>query len=311
MHTVAVVALHDVIAFDLSTPIEIFGWARDEQAQPAYRVMVCGEPTRAGSMTLTPDHGLDALANADTIVVPGSMTPQRSQPSVVLDALRDAHRRGARIASICVGAFTLAQAGLLDGRVATTHWRAAGLFRALFPAVHLEPEGMFRHADGIHTSAGAAAGLDLCLELIRRDHGAEVAADAARHAVMPLHRDGGQAPFIRADRDTGGDLHELTLSISLRLDRPITLEQMAAEANMSVRTLNRRFHDRFGCSPMTWLLDARVRRAQELLVGSAAPVERIAHEAGFGSPVNFRTQFKRATGVSPRSYRRSFGGQST
>ncbi|WP_375383906.1 GlxA family transcriptional regulator [uncultured Microbacterium sp.] len=312
MHTIAVITVDDVIAFDLSTPIEVFGWARDENAHPIYRVIVCGESSTGGGMRIMPDHGLDELASADTIIVPGSRTPARTQPREILDALRDAHRRGVRLASICGGAFTLAQAGLLDGRSATTHWRAASLFQELFPEVEVTAESMFREDGGIYTSAGASAGIDLCLELIRRDHGVEVAADAARQAVMPLYRNGGQAPFIvTSDEPLDGPLHELTVWLSSRLDQPITLQQMAAVANVSVRTLNRRFHLRFGISPMTWLLNARVRRAQEMLVGSATPVERIAQEAGFGSSVNFRAQFKRASGVSPRSYRTSFGGSRT
>lgn len=310
MHTVAVVAVDEVIAFDLSTPIEVFGWARDAGGQPAYRVMVCGEVSAAGPMTLVPEHGLDALQSADTIVVPGSRSPERLQSPQILAALRAAHREGKRMASICVGAFTVAQAGLLDGRVATTHWEAAALFRALYPDVDLTPESMFREQDGIHTSAGAAAGLDLCLELIRRDHGGRVAADAARHAVMPLHRDGGQAPFIDSHVDTAGaDMHELTAWLSGRIDQPISLGEIAAHASVSIRTLNRRFQEQLGCSPMAWVMDARVKHAKDLLAASSAPVESVAYAAGFGSPTNFRTQFKRAVGVSPQAYRRSFRGE--
>lgn len=307
MHTIGVVAVENAIAFDLATPIEVFEWTRDARGQRPYRVIVCGPPSDAGPLHLAPGHSLDSLSEADTVIVPGSRTPARAQPPEILSALRAAHRRGARIASICVGAFTLAQAGLLDGRAATTHWQAAGLFRALFPTVELTPEHMFQHDGGIHTSAGAAAGLDLCLDLIRRDHGIRVSVDAARHAVMPLHRPGGQAPFMAIPNDTeSGELHDLTMWLSDRLDEPITLTRMAAQANMSLRTLNRRFHTRFGCSPMEWLLSARVRRAQELLIGSDSPVEHVAQQAGFGSPASFRTHFKRAAGVSPRSYRKSF-----
>jgi transcriptional regulator GlxA family with amidase domain len=223
VHTVFVLALADTIAFDLATPIEVLGRVRLPAGQAGYRVLVCGsEPmVDAGPLRLAVDHSLHALAGADTVIVPGRCDPAAPVPTAALDALRDAAAAGTRIASICVGAFTLAAAGLLDDRRATTHWAAAEQLRAAFPAVELDPEVLYVDTGQFITSAGATAGVDMCLHLVRRDYGAAIAADASRQAVAPLPRAGGQAQFIvrsgtRAaetglskDRHTGAPRHTL------------------------------------------------------------------------------------------------------
>ncbi len=310
MRCVAVVAVPEVIAFDLATPVEIFGRARLPGGEPAYRVLVCGDGTAvdAGPLTLIPGSALDAVERADTVIVPGSRRPQRPVPGPIIAALQNAVARGSRVASICVGAFALAQAGVLDGRRATTHWNAVELFRSMYPAVLLDPAAMFTQDGPVHTSAGAAAGLDLCLELIRLDYGIAVAADAARTAVMPLYREGGQAPFIlsRPPAALDDSLTSLLEWLESNAHRELTLGDMAARAHMSIRTLNRRFQDQLGSSPMAALLGIRVRLAREALETTVHPVERIAHQVGFGSAVNLRIQFKRVVGMSPQAYRQVF-----
>ncbi|MGW4465131.1 GlxA family transcriptional regulator [Micromonospora sp. NPDC004704] len=310
MHTVVVLALPDTIAFDLTTPIEVFGRVRLPDGRPGYRVLVCGsEPVvTAGPLRLATDHGLDALARADTIVVPGRNDPTAPTPAAVTDALRDAVAAGTRIVSICVGAFTLAAAGLLDGRRATTHWAATDRFRAAFPAVDLDPDVLYVDAGQIVTSAGATAGIDMCLHLIGRDYGAAVAADASRLTVAPLHRDGGQAQFIvrNTPGQTAPGLAHLLEWIEENAHRDLNLDDLANRAAMSIRTLNRRFHEETGRTPMQWLNSVRIRRAQELLETTDHGVDRIAHQVGFTSPTNFRAQFKRVSGVAPRAYRSTF-----
>ncbi|MFB7056207.1 GlxA family transcriptional regulator [Streptomyces vinaceus] len=314
MHTVAVLALDGVIAFDLSTPIEVFGRTRLPDGRPAYRVRVCAPAAEvdAGAFTLKAPWPLRTLAEADTIVLPGVADPDVSFPPEVLDALREAAGRGTRIASICTGAFVLAATGLLDGLRATTHWVAAPLLAARYPAIEVDPDVLYVDNGQFLTSAGAAAGLDLSLHLIRRDHGSAVAADAARLSVMPLERDGGQAQFIVHEHPPaprGSTLEPLLRWMEDNARRELTLDEVAAQAGMSVRTLNRRFREHTGTSPLQWLHRARVRRAQYLLETTGHPVERIASQVGFGSPTAFRDRFRRITGTSPNAYRRAFQGQ--
>lgn len=312
MQTVAVVALEDSISFDLATAVETFGQSRLPDGRSAYRVLVCGEEKEvgAGHFSMRLQHGLEALENADTVIVPGRNDPMVSSSPVVLEALREASAAGTRIASICVGAFTLAESGLLDGLSATTHWRAARAFTEKFPKVEVNPDVLYVDSGNILTSAGAAAGVDLCLYMIQQDHGTAVAADTARLSVAPLHRSGGQAQFILRNQPT---LQTATLESTLgwieeNAHRHITLEQMADSAHLSVRTLNRRFHEETGQSPMTWLTGVRVRHAQELLETSDHGVERIARQVGFSSPSNFRASFQKILDVSPSQYRKTFRG---
>jgi transcriptional regulator GlxA family with amidase domain len=311
MHTVAILVMDHVVPFDMATPIEAFGRARLPDGRSAYRVRVCAATpeVRTEAFTLKVDWGLDALADADTIIVPGCSELAGPPPPEILKALRSAAERGTRIASICVGAFTLAATGLLDGLSATTHWIAADQLARLHPEVDVRPNVLYVDNGGLLTSAGAAAGLDLCLHMIRRDHGSAVAADAARLSVMPLEREGGQAQFIVHDQPAvprGSALEPVMSWIEDHLDGDVTLDAMAARCGMSARTFSRRFREQTGTTPLQWLLRARVRRAQYLLENTDHGVDRVAEQAGFGSPTAFRERFKRVAGTTPQAYRASF-----
>ncbi|MEV0627616.1 GlxA family transcriptional regulator [Nonomuraea wenchangensis] len=310
MHTVAVLALDQVVAADLATPVEVFGRVRVD-GRRAYRVLVCAVTPQVASdaFTIVAPYGLEALREADTIVVPGCSERAGAPDPAALEALRAAAAGGVRIASICVGAFTLAAAGLLDGLSATTHWAAAARLAEAYPLVDVRPDVLYVDNGQILTSAGAAAGLDLCLHLIRRDLGSAVAAAAARLAVTPLEREGGQAQFVAHARPPAprGSLLEPVLSwIEDNLAGEVTPAAMAARAGMSERTFGRRFREQTGTTPLQWLLRARVRRAQLLLETTDHGVERVAAQAGFGSATAFRDRFKRVVGVTPQSYRASF-----
>ena len=309
MHTVAVLALDQVVPFDLATPIEVFSRTRLPDGRPAYRVRICAPTPEvdAGAFTLRAPWGLDELVTADTIILPGCDKPAVS--TEVITALRTAAANGTRIASICGGAFILAATGLLDGLRATTHWVAAAAFAERFPQVELDPDVLYVDNGQFLTSAGAAAGLDLCLHLIRRDHGSAVAADAARLSVMPLEREGGQAQFIVHDQPPvprGNELEPVLLWLEDNCSRDLTVDEIAAHAGMSTRTLNRRFREQTGTSPLRWLHRVRIRQAQYLLESTNHPVDRIATQTGFGSPTAFREHFKRIVGTSPNAYRAAF-----
>jgi transcriptional regulator GlxA family with amidase domain len=312
MHSVVVLALDGVLAFDLATPVEVFGRSRLPDGRAAYRVCVCApaDEVGAGVIAIRAPWGLDALGEANTIIVPGLADPAKPIPENVLEALRAAVEGGTRVASICVGAFTLAAAGLLNGLRATTHWAAARELSRLYPDVDVDEDVLFVDNGQVLTSAGAAAGLDLCLHMIRRDHGSAVAADAARTAVMPPVRDGGQAQYIVHEQPgaDGSSLEPLLRWMEGNAHRRLTLDEIAARATMSTRTLNRRFRAQTGTTPLRWLQRTRIRRAQRLLETTSHSVERIAGEVGFGSPTSFRDLFKNLVGTSPRDYRRTFGG---
>jgi transcriptional regulator GlxA family with amidase domain len=266
----------------------------------------------AGPFRIIADRGLDALDEADTIVVPGRNDVHTAPPDAVADAVRSAFARGTRIVSICSGAFSLAATGLLDGRRATTHWAGTEAFRSMYPRVLLDPDVLYVDEGQILTSAGASAGIDLCLYLVHRDFGAAAAGDAARLTVAPLHRRGGQAQFIVRNPPpaaTFGARHALddVLGwIEVNAHRDLTLDDIAQRAAMSVRTLNRRFQAETGQTPVQWVIGVRVRHAQQLLETSDLGVELIGRRVGFSSAANFREQFRRLTGVPPRRYRESF-----
>jgi len=309
-HRVVVLALDGAIPFELGIPGRIFGAALGPGGEPLYDVVTCtldGAPVRtAADFAISVDHDATALAGADTVVIPPFAFADPPPP----DALARV-RPGTRIMSICTGAFVLAAAGLLDGRPATTHWGEAGRFQKLFPKVRLDPEVLFVDDGDLLTSAGAAAGVDLCLHVVRRDHGSEVANRAARRCVVPPWRDGGQAQYIERPvpepHDTGtAPVRAWALE---RLDRPLSLTDLATEAGMSVRTLSRRFQEEVGMSPGRWLTHQRVERARHLLEASDLPVDRIARLAGFGTAVSLRQHLHAALGVSPITYRRAFHPQ--
>ncbi|WP_089954706.1 GlxA family transcriptional regulator [Lentzea xinjiangensis] len=305
MHEVAVVAMDSVVPFDFGVPLDTFAWTG------RYRVRVCGprRTVRSELFEIKVPHGLDLLSEVDTIVLPGH-DPDLAVPRQVVEALRQAAARGTRIASICTGAFAFAATGLLDGLRATTHWRGARELAARFPSVEVDPDVLYVDNGQFLTSAGAAAGLDLCLHMIRHDHGSAVAADAARMAVMPLEREGGQAQFIVTPPATpqGAELEPLLRWMEANAGRDLTLADVAEHAGMSTRTLNRRFREQTGTTPLQWLHRARVRQAQHLLETTKDSVELIASKVGFGSATAFRDRFKRIAGTSPQSYRTAFQG---
>ncbi|MFI5898191.1 GlxA family transcriptional regulator [Actinoplanes sp. NPDC051513] len=316
MHRIVVLALDGVIPFDLATPIEVFERVRLPGGVQAYDVRVCAPAPEvdAGPFTLKAHHGLEALEDADTIMLPGCREPAHGVREEVVLGLRAAAGRGTRIASVCAGAFVLAATGLLDGRRATTHWAGATAFARLYPDVDLDPAVLYVDEGQFLTSAGAAAGLDLCLHIIRRDHGSAVAADAARLSVMPLEREGGQAQFIVPEQPPaprGSTMEPLLTWLEASAGRDLTLDEIAAHAGMSTRTLNRRFREHTGTTPLQWLHLARIRRAQHLLETTAQSVDRIGGTVGFGSPTAFRDRFKRIVGTSPHQYRRSFSTSRT
>jgi transcriptional regulator GlxA family with amidase domain len=312
-HHVVVVAAQSVISFDLTTPLEIFRGARLADGTAPYRVVVCGvaRTVRTADFEIRVRAGLEALARAQTIIVPGVGDLDATVPPALVLALRRAAGRGARIASICSGAFLLAATGLLDGRRATTHWRAAAELARRHPEIEVDPNVLFVDEGNLLTSAGATAGIDLCLHLVRRDYGAAVAANAARTAVVALEREGGQAQFIVPPPlpSDGESLVPLVTWIEQNLHRDLSLLALARRAAMSTRTLSRRFHEQMGTTPAQWVVRARVRRAQQLLETSDHAVERVASLSGFNSATTLRVQFQQVVGTSPRAYRRSFRGR--
>lgn len=305
MHTVAVLTLDDVIVFDLGTPVEVFGRTRTSSGGAAYEVFLAG-PRRSvttGVTTLAVPHPLARLVEADTVVVPGRSDPTAPLDPRAADALRAAARRGARIASICVGALDVAAAGLLDGLRATTHWQATDLLAARHPEVEVDPAALYVDNGQVLTSAGAAAGVDLCLAMVAHDLGGLVAAETARSAVVPLTREAGQAQYIRDD-----DLGETGLAATLawideHAAEPLTVADVARSAAVSTRTLNRRFAAELGVTPSGWLVRTRVRLAQRLLETTDWPVDRVARESGLGSAQNLRARFGSVVGTSPSRYR--------
>lgn len=308
VHTVVVLALDGVITFDLGTPVEVFG-RTTVAGEPAYEVVVAG-PRRtvdAGPVSLAVPHGLDRIVDADTVIVPGRSDLTLPPDPRAVRALQEAAGRGARIASICVGALDLAATGLLDGLRATTHWRAAGLLADRHPAVDVDAGALFVDNGQVLTSAGAAAGLDLCLHIVARDHGGAVAAEAARTAVVPLTRDAGQAQFIRDDELGSGGLAATLQWIEEHAAEPLTVADIAAVSAVSARTLNRRFAEEVGTTPSAWLTRSRVRRAQRLLETTDWSVDRVAVASGLGSATNLRARFSAVVGTSPTRYRTALG----
>jgi transcriptional regulator GlxA family with amidase domain len=319
-HEVAVLALPDVVGLELGLPHRLLGIAEDEAGRPLYRVRTAtldGRPVRTSDgFWVQPEHDASILEDAGTVVVPGMEGgPALSEgriPAELRAALQDAAGH-ARLVSLCTGASVLAAAGLLDGRPAATHWRDADQFRRVFPAVHLDPEVLFVDDGDVLTSAGVAAGIDLLLHLVRRDHGSEVATRVARRNVVSPWRDGGQSQFIERpmpDPDGAGTADTRAWALT-RLGEPLTLAELAGHARMSVRTFTRRFRQETGVSPQRWLTQHRVALARHLLESTDTPVERVAGEAGFGTTASLRQHLHVAIGVAPLAYRRTFRGSAT
>ncbi|OKI30132.1 helix-turn-helix domain-containing protein [Streptomyces sp. CB03911] len=312
MHRIAVVAVPPVTAFDLSIPELVFG-AAEVAGGPAYEVLVCapepGPVETMGSLRVVVPNGLDVLAGADTVMVTGSGSRADADPRV-LTALRAAAGRGTRIASICTGAFVLAQAGLLDGRSATTYWVQAGALGHRFPAVRVLPDVLFVEDGPVLTSAGLTAGIDLCLHMVRADHGAAVANAVARLTVVSAVRHGGQEQSVgRPVAAADGRSLAATRSWALeRLDRPLSSAELAGHAGVSVRTLHRRFLAEAGVSPLQWLLTQRIERARELLESTDLSVEQVADRSGLGGADSLRRHLVQRVGLTPRAYRAKFAG---
>lgn len=309
MHKIAVLMMNDVVPLDFGIAYQVFSMARQSDGTRAYEVDMCGpqRKIRSASFDMQVRNGLEHLKQAHTIVVPGSEDPFREVPTAVKVALQEAHSRGVRLASICTGAFVLAASGLLDGRRAATHWRVADELAKRYPAIDVQPNVLFVDEGTIVTSAGASAGLDMCLHLVRRDYGQSVAANTARLTVAPMHRDGGQAQFIRQELPSSpSSLTPLIDWMRDNLSAAHTVESLAERANMSARTFARRFQEQTGTTPLQWLLTARIDRARQLLEETDTAVDQTAFMTGFGSAVTFRSRFRRVVGLTPTEYRRRF-----
>jgi AraC family transcriptional activator FtrA len=312
-HKVAVLAFAGMAPFELSCVVEVFGLPRPELDIAWYELSVCAEQTAplpvVGGFSIVAAHGLGTLAAADTVIIPG-VPDVRAKPSPALvEALRTAHERGARLVSICSGAFALAAAGLLDGLRATTHWRYAGLLAERHPRVQVTPDVLYVDNGSILTSAGSAAGLDLLLHIVRTDHGATVANTIARRLVLPPHRDGGQAQFIEVGVRDVTDDDGVARAMAWALDNlatPITVAAMARQARMSERSFLRNFARQTGTSPIRWLIDRRIQASLPLLEAGDGSIDQVSAAVGFDSPVTFRHHFNRCLRTSPSAYRRAF-----
>jgi transcriptional regulator GlxA family with amidase domain len=313
---VAALVLEDFAVFELAVACEVFGIDRSDIASPWYEFKTCAAkpgPMRSETtFELSTPYGLDDLVAADTVVVPAGPGPDGYTPEVVA-AVREAHDRGARVLSLCTGAFLLAEAGLLDGRRATTHWMWTDELARRYPAVKVDPRVLYVDEGDVLTSAGTASGIDLCLHVVRLDYGAEVANAVARRMVVPPHRDGGQAQYVEAPvaAAVGGagadDVMGAVLGWMLEhLDEPLSVDGLAERAAMSPRTFARRFRAVTGTTPHQWLLVQRVLLAQRLLETTDASVELIARRCGLGTAANLRGHFQRVTGTTPMGYRRTF-----
>jgi AraC family transcriptional regulator, transcriptional activator FtrA len=311
-HLVVAVAYDQLCTFEFGCVVEVFALPRPELAVDWYRFAVCaaerGQIRAAGGVNMLVPRGLSMLDKADTILIPGWRDPDEQPPAALLRKIRAAYERGARLASICSGVFVLAAAGVLGGKMATTHWRYADRLAARYPAIHVRPNDLYSVQGQVITAAGSAAGLDMMLHIVRTDHGARVANMVARRLVIPPYRRGDQAQFVMRPvlPDESGRLTSLIDWLRENLRRPHTLEALAARATMSTRTLQRQFADATGFSPYEWILRERVAVAQEMLESRNATLARVADLCGFKSEQSMRKHFRRIAGTSPATYRQQF-----
>ncbi|MBO1325636.1 transcriptional regulator FtrA [Acetobacter sp. TBRC 12305] len=309
---VVILAYDQLCTFEFGCAFEVFGLSRPEMGRGWYRCLTAAaepEPIRAaGGLRLEVADGLELLDGADTIIIPGWRGPDSVAPPLLLDALRRAHAAGTRIVSICGAAFVLAQAGLLAGKRATTHWRHASILASRYPDIVVEGDALYVDEGDILTSAGSAAGLDLCLHIVRKDFGAKAANSVARRLVVAAHRDGGQSQFIERSvpPPSGARLSELLETVQKRIGEKWTLERMAEIAHVSVRTVHRHIYEATGLAPGEWIKQQRIAYARDLLEETTLCVDEIAQRTGFGTPTNFRQHFRTATGLPPASYRSRF-----
>jgi transcriptional regulator GlxA family with amidase domain len=328
MHRIVALCLDGLVAFDLTAPAQAFtsayrtltaaeggkGRIGAEEGSTLYEFSSCsvdgGEVRTTTGFAVRPQFDLSALETADTIVVPAYFDVFSPPPEVALGALRVAAARGARVLSVCTGAFALAHAGLLDGRRATTHWAFAAELAKRFPAVEVDASVLYVDEGAVMTSAGLSAGIDLCLHAIRKDFGVAVGERVARHMVSAPHRDGGQAQFIERpgppEDGATSPLEETRRWAAERLDRPLDVAAMAGHAGVSPRTFARRFREETGATPLQWLLSQRVQEARRLLEETDLPIEAVAWRSGFGTAASLREHFRRVTETTPTAYRRSF-----
>lgn len=310
-HRVTALCLDGLVAFDLTAATQVFIAASEAGGRPLYEVSTCSpggaEVATTTGFGITPSAGLDALARADTVVVPGYFASYDPPPAAALEALGEAAAAGARVISVCTGAFALAYAGLLDGRRATTHWASTERLAALFPRIEIDPAALYVDEGEVMTSAGLSAGIDLCLHVVRKDFGAAAGERVARRMVAAPHRDGGQAQFIKRSRaEAAGSLEATRRWASERLTEPLDVAVLARHAGVSPRTFARRFREETGTTPLRWLLERRVLEARRLLEESDLPIDEVAWRAGFGTAASLREHFRRATATTPTAYRRSF-----
>ena len=311
-HRVAAIAYDGLRPFEFGIAVEVFALPRPELGVPWYDFRVCavepGPLCTMGGLTVQAPYGIDDLRRADTIVVTGWRDVEETPPPALLDAIRRASKRGARLVSICTGAFVLAAAGVLDGRRATTHWLYADRLRERYPRIRVEPDVLYVDEGQVLTSAGSAAGLDVCLHLVRRDFGAKIANAVARRLVVPTHREGGQAQFV--PRPVAADAQEayghLLDWLRANLEAPHTIASMAKRVRQSERTFLRHFRQATGESPHGWLIRERIARVRELLETTRLNVDQIAERSGIGAVETLRMHFRAIVGISPNSYRRAF-----
>jgi transcriptional regulator GlxA family with amidase domain len=311
MHRVVALCLDGLVAFDLTAPAQAFGLATRPGGEPLYEFSTCsvggGEVRTTSGFAIVPQAGLGGLRRADTVVIPAYAAVLEPPSEEALAALRAAGRRGARVLSVCSGAFALAHAGLLDGRRAATHWAWAGELARRFPAVEVDPDALYVDEGQVLTSAGLSAGIDLSLHVIRKDFGAAAGERVARHMVAAPHREGGQAQFAqRPPAEPGGSMEPTRRWASERLEQPLDVAAMASHAGVSPRTFARRFREETGTTPLQWLLSRRVLEARRLLEESDLPIEAVAWRCGFGTAASLRDHFRRATATTPTAYRRAF-----
>ena len=311
-HRVAALVYDDLCTFEFGILVEMFGLPRPELPVDWYRFSLCsldaGPLNATGGVRIQARQGLAGLRHAGTIAIPGWRDPDEVPPAPLLRALRRAHDRGARLMALCSGAFVLAAAGLLDGKRATTHWRYADQLRARYPRIQVEPDVLYVDEGEVLTSAGSAAGIDLCLHVVRCDYGAEIANQVARRLVVPPHRDGGQSQYVREPmpgRSPAGLARVLDWALR-RLDQPLGLQDLAGQANLSVRTLARRFVQETGTTPHRWLTHQRLLAAQRRLETTDDSIDVVAAAAGFDTAMTLRHHFRRAYGTTPTAYRRRF-----
>ncbi|MDQ0599036.1 transcriptional regulator GlxA family with amidase domain [Streptomyces canus] len=316
LKNVAAVLLDGVHPFELGVICEVFGIDRSDEGLPTYDFAVASAEgpsltTHVGGLTVGTPYGLERLEEADLIAVPaGADYVVRDYPPELLDALRRAVDRGARVLSVCSGVFVLGAAGLLDGRRCSVHWRQADELAVRNPRAVIEPDVLYVDEDPVITSAGTAAGIDACLHIVRKEQGPEVANKIARRMVVPPHRDGGQAQYIERPlpKNSCDTVGEVLVWMEHHLDEDVTVEQLADRAHMSPRTFARRFQQETGTTPYRWILRQRVLLAQHLLEATDETVDAVAGRTGFGTAAALRHQFVRALGTTPNAYRRAFRG---